>query len=55
MIEFKKIDNCVILIYTGRSPNIDWVYEDLDRFEAVKISKTFTFKKDDIVEKLSDD
>lgn len=43
MIEFRKVNNKVILFYSNDYPTHNWVYDELDKSGRVTISKAFTF------------
>ncbi|MCG7862021.1 MAG: DUF4263 domain-containing protein [Candidatus Thiodiazotropha endolucinida] len=49
MIEFIKENNRVILSYSGEYPGSRWVYHELDKSGSVKISKAFTFTKQELL------
>jgi len=54
MIEFKVIDNIVILSYTSDQPSPAWVYHELDKSGSVSIAKAFHFTKSELISSLND-
>lgn len=55
MIEFKKTQNSLQLIYSPEDGRTDWVRKELDTHNQVKIRKTFFFSRDDFVEEVEGD
>lgn len=55
MIEFKVINDTVILSYTSDQPSPAWVYHELDKSGSVTISKAFHFTKDELISSLNKD
>jgi hypothetical protein len=49
MIEFREIDNRVILSYSSEYPGSTWVYHELDEKGQVTISKAFTFTRNELI------
>lgn len=47
MIEFRKLNNIVILSYSGDASG--WVYHELDTAETVTIAKAFEFTKNELL------
>jgi hypothetical protein len=49
MIEFREIDNKVILSYSSEYPDSAWVYHELDEKGQVTISKAFKFTRNELI------
>jgi hypothetical protein len=52
MIEFREINNKVILFYSSDYPGPAWVYHKLDENNHVAISKAFTFTRNELISTL---
>ncbi|MBZ0255534.1 DUF4263 domain-containing protein, partial [bacterium] len=52
MIEFREINNKVILSYSSEYPGPAWVYHELDENNHVTISKAFSFTRDKLISAL---
>lgn len=55
MIEFKEINNKVILSYSSEYPGPAWVYHELDENEQVTISKAFSFTRNELISSRDED
>lgn len=49
MIEFRELNNKVILSYSSEYPGPAWVYHELDENEHVTISKAFSFTRNELI------
>ena len=49
MIEFRKINNKVILSYSSEYPGSAWVYHELNEKGKVTISRAFTFTRNELI------
>lgn len=52
MIEFKEINNKIILSYSSEYPGPAWVYRELDEKGHVTISKAFSFTRNELISSL---
>lgn len=55
MIEFKEINNKVILSYSSEYPGPAWVYHELDENGQVTISKAFSFTRNELISSRDED
>ncbi len=55
MIEFRKLNNKVILSYSSEYPGPAWVYHELDEKERVTISKAFSFTRNELISSRNED
>jgi hypothetical protein len=49
MIEFRELNNKVILSYSSEYPGPAWVYNELDENKQVTISKAFSFTRNELI------
>ena len=52
MIEFREINNKVILSYSSEYPGPAWVYHELDKKGSATISKAFSFTRNELISSL---
>lgn len=55
MIEFREINNKVILSYSGEDSGSAWVYHELDESDHVTISKAFSFTRNELISELDEE
>ncbi|SBR48340.1 Shedu immune nuclease family protein [Halomonas sp. HL-93] len=55
MIEFREINNKVILSYSSEYPGPAWVYHELDENGQVTISKAFSFTRNELISSRDED
>ena len=54
MIEFRKVNNDVILHYTSENQSVEWIYHELDKSGHVPIAKAFKLTNKELITPISD-